>query len=80
MKFLLYLIVFFHLNVVFFNVLAVLYLVIYEKWYIALPIISFISEMFVNNWKCPLTVIENKIRTKLGIPTIKGFVGHYILK
>lgn len=30
--------------------------------------------------KCPLTVLENKIRKQLGLKTIKGFIGHYYIK
>ena len=80
MKLLLYLIISFHFLVVVFNLLAVFYLAIFEKWYVALPLISFISEMAINNWRCGLTMLENKVRTKLGMPRIKGFVGHYFLK
>lgn len=29
--------------------------------------------------KCPLTMLENSIRIKLGLPVIRGFIGHYIL-
>jgi hypothetical protein len=80
MIFLLYLIVFFHFLVVIFNVLAVFFLAFCEKWYVSLPLISFIVMLMTNNIKCGLTILENKIRTKLGMPRIKGFVGHYFFK
>jgi hypothetical protein len=80
MKLFLYLIVSFHFLVVIFNVLSMFFLAFCEKWYVSLPLISFIVMLMTNNVKCGLTILENKIRVKLGMPRIKGFVGHYFFK
>lgn len=50
-------------------------------WYVCLPLCSFIALIsFSRVLDCPMTRYENKMRVKLGKPTIKGFIGHYFLK
>ena len=50
-------------------------------WYVCLPLCSFIALIsFSRVLDCPMTRYENKIRVRLGKPTIKGFIGHYFLK
>ncbi len=47
---------------------------------IATPLISFIIRL-AGDWnKCPLTTLENKYRTRLGMTKLKGFTGPYILR
>lgn len=80
MRYLLYLTVAVHFIAVVGNLASVVYLLIYSPWYICFPAITFIVDLGVNNWKCPLTMLENSIRIKLGMPVIRGFIGYYILR
>jgi hypothetical protein len=49
-------------------------------WYIWLPICTIVSRVVTGGGVCPLTDIENKIRAKLGMKKIDGFVAHYFFK
>jgi hypothetical protein len=80
MKILLILVVIFHIFVVIFNLLAIPYLCIYEPWYVSLPLISFLLRLALVERECPLTYLENMIRSKLGMKRIGTFIGHYIIK
>jgi hypothetical protein len=52
----------------------------YDPW-IALPACSIIFFLILNRkLECPLTIIENCIREKIGLPPIRGFVGHYFVR
>lgn len=79
MRCLLYLTVVTHFVAVVGNLASIIYLLIYSPWYVCFPAITFIIDLAVNNWKCPLTMLENSIRIKLGMPVIHGFIGHYFL-
>lgn len=79
MRYLLYLTVVVHFLTVVGNLSSIVYLLIYSPWYVCFPTITFIVDLSVNNWKCPLTMLENSIRIKLGMPVIRGFIGYYIL-
>jgi hypothetical protein len=37
-------------------------------------------RVFTSTDKCVLTVLENKLRKDLGLPTIRTFVHHYFLR
>ena len=69
-----------HMTLVMANVASFFALIYYEKWYIAAPLCSFIVWVTFARVTCPLTIWENKIREKMGLPTIGGFIGHYILR
>ena len=50
-------------------------------WYVALPCCTFIAVItFSRVIDCPLTRQENKMRKAVGLPEIKGFVKHYLVK
>jgi hypothetical protein len=50
-------------------------------WYIGLPLCTFIGVVtFSRVIDCPMTRYENKIRKRLGKPTIGGFIKHYLIK
>lgn len=50
-------------------------------WCIYLPLATFIGVItFSRTIDCPLTNLENKIRKKLNLEPIQGFVKHYALK
>lgn len=54
---------------------------IYEPFYVTLPIIAFIGALGTDlNHSCILTRRENKLRRMLGMKTIQGFVKHYYLR
>jgi hypothetical protein len=80
LKVILLLLVLVHLSIVILNILAVFFLAICSPWYISIPLISLLALRACNDWKCPLTVIENVLRDKLNMPRINGFIDHYILK
>lgn len=44
------------------------------------PIETFIFRLIFVGGDCPITDCENKIRQTLGMKTISGFIGHYIIK
>lgn len=48
-----------------------------SPWFVSLPLCVFIVNLMFARIHCPLTDLENWIRGKLGMPKIKGFVGHY---
>lgn len=80
MRLALILIVVIHLIIVFINIVAIPFLLIYTPWYISIPLISFLIRLATVERICPLTNIENWIRRKLGMKEIKTFIGHYIIK
>ena len=69
-----------HMSIIIGNALAFLFLPFLAPWYIALPCCTMIGRVLCTTVKCPLTVLENKIRKELGWPTIHRFVGHYIIR
>jgi len=70
-----------HWAIIIGNLTAFFVLPFATKWYVALPIMSYIGLLtFSRVLDCPITKLENKIRVKLGMPTIKGFVSHYLVK
>ena len=70
----------FHFLVIIGNLAAFFILPFEVKWYISLPIMSFIARLALTTQPCPLTNFENKLRKKLGKPKISTFVAHYILR
>jgi len=51
-----------------------------EPWYVSAPGVSIIFYLTFNRGTCPLTSLENYFRKRLNLPTIRGFIGHHILK
>lgn len=73
-------IVIFHLFVCGGNTICFFALPFIEPPWIALPCCSLIFFLtFQRDTQCPMTNFENKLRQKLGMKTIKGFIGHYII-
>ena len=66
--------------IVLLNLLAFFVLPFLEPWYVSAPCVSIIFYLTFNRAPCPLTQIENFFRTRLGLPEIRGFIGHYILR
>jgi len=51
-----------------------------EPWYIAAPLMAVPPVLAVNRGPCPLTTVENWLRTAVGLPRISGFIKHYFVK
>jgi hypothetical protein len=49
-------------------------------WYIATPLMVYITSLITTRVECPMTNLENSIRGRLGMRKIGGFVGHYMLR
>jgi hypothetical protein len=80
MKFLLNLLVALHMAVIFGILVSFCVLPFKADWYVALPLMVYILSLLFTRVECPLTNLENKVRQKLGMKRIGGFVGHYIVK
>ena len=52
---------------------------LYPLW-VWMPINSFILTVTFTREICPLTRLENKLRTSLGMSRICGFIGHYFAR
>jgi hypothetical protein len=70
-----------HWAIIIGNVTAFAILPFYASWYVALPLMSYIGLLtFSRVLDCPLTRFENKVRTKLGLVEVKGFISFYAIK
>ena len=79
-KCLLYLIILFHTFVIVVNMAAFFILPFYYPLWVWMPLNSFILTVTFTREICPLTRVENYIRTSLGMSRIGGFLGHYFVK
>jgi len=79
-KCLLCLTVLFHTFVVVVNMAAFFILPFYYPLWVWMPLNSFILTVTFTREICPLTRVENYIRTSLGMSRIGGFLGHYFIK
>ena len=79
-KGLLYFIVAFHMFVITVNIAAFFVLPFLYPLWVWMPINSFILTVTFTREICPLTRLENKLRTSLGMSRIGGFIGHYFVR
>lgn len=77
---LLYSLVVLHLTLVFAIIISFFILPIFTPWYISVPLMTFIWFFSTTRVECHLTNTENKLRQKLGLKKIGGFVGFYLLR
>lgn len=70
-------IVMLHALIICLNVTAFIALPLEQPWYVWVPLCTIIARIVWGAGECPLTVLENKIRKKIGMKPIKGFVYHY---
>jgi hypothetical protein len=49
------------------NTLSPIYLIIYEPWYVACPLITVIASPLVSGVYCAFNNLENSIRMRLGL-------------
>ena len=76
----LYSVIIFHFFVIFVIITAFFLLpFIYPLW-VWMPINSFILTVTFTREVCPLTRLENYLRTSLSMPRIGGFIGHNLVK
>lgn len=69
-----------HMFVVVSNFLAFFTLPFLYPLYVWMPINSFLLTLMQKNVVCPLTEIENELRSQLGYPQIHGFIGTYFIR
>tara|TARA_B100000029_G_scaffold216030_1_gene213869 strand:- start:20 stop:508 length:489 start_codon:yes stop_codon:yes gene_type:complete len=76
----LYTLIIFHAFVITVNIAAFFVLPFLYPLWVWMPINSFILTVTFTREICPLTRLENKLRTSLGMSRIGGFIGHYFIK
>jgi len=76
----LYTLIVFHTFVIIVNIAAFFILPFMYPLYVWMPLNSFILVTTFTREICPLTRLENKLRTSLGMSRIGGFIGHYIVR
>ena len=79
-KGLLCLIIAFHMFVITVNIAAFFVLPFLYPLWVWMPLNSFILTVTFTREICPLTKLENKLRTSLGMSRIGGFIGHYVVR
>jgi len=70
----------FHMFVIAVNITAFFILPFLYPMWVWMPINSFILTVMFTREICPLTRLENYLRTSLGLPRIGGFINHYIVR
>ena len=76
----LYSLITFHCFVVTVNIVAFFILPFLYPLLVWMPLNSFILTVTFTREICPLTRLENYIRTSLDMPRIGGFLGHYAVR
>ena len=79
-KIALYSLVTFHYFVITVNIVAFFILPFLYPLLVWMPLNSFILTVTFTREICPLTRLENYIRTSLDMPRIGGFLGHYMVR
>jgi hypothetical protein len=74
------LVILWHTSIVIINGVAFFVLPFLLPVWVWVPIDSFILTVMFTREICPLTRLENSIRTSIGLPRIGGFVGHYFVR
>ena len=72
--------VYFHAIVIVVNMIAFFVLPFMYPLLVWMPINSFILTVIFTREICPLTRLENYLRSSIGLPRIGGFIGHYAVK
>jgi hypothetical protein len=84
------LVVLLHFYIVIVNCIAFLVLPIVTTWVLNIPfwytillitpIESVIIYLAFNRAPCPLTNLENRYRSQLNMPEVKGFISYYLVR
>ena len=66
-----------HWSLYLINCIAGIWLIIYEPWYVAVPLITILANPLMGGQYCVLNNVENMFRQQLGWPLIKdNFIDH----
>ena len=76
----LYFVIVFHFFVIAINVAAFFILPFLYPLWVWMPLNSFILTVTFTREICPMTRLENSLRTSLGMSRVGGFIGHYIVR
>jgi hypothetical protein len=80
-KVILFLVVFSHHLYIVTILISIPFLIFNTSWYVSLPLLTWILYLgFSQILDCPWTNLENRYRSKIGIPTIDTFIKHYYVK
>ena len=80
-KSILFLVVFSHHLYIVSILISIPFLIFNTSWYVSLPLLTWILYLgFSQILDCPWTNLENRYRSKIGIPTIDTFIKHYYVK
>jgi hypothetical protein len=79
MRLILIFIILLHFAIVFGMMASFVILPFKTPWYEALPLMTYIVYLLITPIDCPLTILENKVRRRLGMRPIFGFIGYYII-
>lgn len=55
-------------------------LLIWEPWYVSIPLVTWILRLPVLPGVCQLTQLESSLRVRLGLSPIKSFIREHVLK
>jgi len=80
LQYLLWLLVVIHFAIIGTVVAAFFVLPFKADWSVAAPLMVYITYLLTTRVECPLTNLENFLRTKLGKKKITGFVGFYLYR
>ena len=76
----LYFVIAFHFFVITVNISAFFILPFLYPLWVWMPLNSFILTVTFTREICPITKLENYLRTSLGMSRVGGFIGHYIVR
>ena len=76
----LYFVIAFHFFVIIVNISAFFILPFLYPLWVWMPLNSFILTVTFTREICPITRLENYLRTSLGMSRVGGFIGHYIFR
>jgi hypothetical protein len=69
-----------HFLVIFAMIVAMFVLPFRAAWYVALPLEVYILNLMFTPVACAMTKAENILRKAIGLPEIRFFIGHYIVR
>lgn len=79
MKILFYMLVAAHYALLLVLAASIPMLLVYSPWYVSIPLVVWIINLFTLPVRCVLTTLENRLRAKIGLPRITGFFKHWVL-
>jgi hypothetical protein len=82
LRFSLVLLITIHIIISILDVIAAGIILVVTPWWISLPLGTIAVNVYFQaiETKCPLTVLENKIRRKMGLPEVDDFLKQYFYR